>query len=49
VVVHALTRHDLSDVEVKEVAQALQQLTDGSLEWAWVELNYRPHAYQAST
>ena len=21
--------------------------TDGSDEWAWVELNYRPHAYQA--
>ena len=20
---------------------------DGSDEWAWVELNYRPHAYQA--
>jgi hypothetical protein len=21
---------------------------DGSYEWAWVELNYRPHAYQTA-
>ena len=40
-------QHDLSDGEIEEVAQALQQLTVGSGEWAWVELNYRPHAYQA--
>jgi hypothetical protein len=48
VLAQALKRHDLSDFEVEEVAQALQQPTDGSGEWAWVELNYRPHAYQTA-
>jgi hypothetical protein len=44
---HALKQSDLSDAEVEEVAYALQQVTDAAGEWAWVELNYRPHAYQA--
>jgi hypothetical protein len=42
-----LRQRELSDGEIEEVAQALQQRTVGSGEWAWVELNYRPHAYQA--
>jgi hypothetical protein len=37
---------DLSGAEAGEVARALQPVVGESDEWAWVELNYRPHAYQ---
>jgi hypothetical protein len=34
-----LKAKNLTDAEVDEVLELA--------EWAWVELNYRPHAYQA--
>ena len=37
----ALKDENLSDGEVTEV--------QGLLEWAWEDLNFRPHAYQATT
>jgi hypothetical protein len=46
---HTLKQCDLSDAEAEEVAQALQGVVEGSDQWAWVELNYRPHAYQRPT
>jgi len=35
---HTLTQKGLTDEAVGEVLELTQ--------WAWVELNYRPHAYQ---
>ena len=37
------------DTPVTQKAWPITQIGDrpGDREWAWVELNYRPHAYQA--